>query len=375
MRIGFDAKRAYHNFSGLGNYSRDIIRHLVNQYPEHQYFVYSPKPNVKANVDFLNKENVFERLPKSTVDKAFKSIWRSVGLEKHLIKDKIDIYHGLSNEIPKRKSTLIKYVVTIHDLIFKRYPEIYKTADRKIYDAKFKYAANNSDLIIAISEQTKKDIIEFYDIDSNKIEVLYQTCHHNFKKAYNEKEKETIKSKYNLPDKYLLNVGTIESRKNLKSIIKALPLIEENIPLFVVGKKTDYYNEVLREIDNLKLTDRVHFLENISIDELPIIYQLASVFVYPSIFEGFGIPIIESLFSGTPVITSKNGCFPEAGGPNSIYVESTNENEIAVGIDKILANSTLSNEMINKGKEYAIKNFDDKKLSQQLVDIYQELLR
>ncbi len=375
MRIGFDAKRAYHNFSGLGNYSRDIIKHLINQFPEHDYFLYSPKPNQKAKLDFLGLNNVQERLPKTAFDKTFKSLWRSIGLEKHLLNDKIEIYHGLSNEIPKRKSKDIKYVVTIHDLIFKRFPEIYKAADRKIYDTKFKYAVNNADLIIAISEQTKRDIIEFYGIKSEKIKVLYQTCHHNFKKEYTVGEKEQVRVKFNLPDEFILNVGTIEKRKNLKTIVKSLALLNPTTSLVVVGKKTDYYQEVLKEIEMFGLTKRVHFLENVSIEELPLIYQLANVFVYPSIFEGFGIPIIEALYSGTPVISSKGGCFGEAGGEKSIYVDPKNENELAAAINKILTDKVLSDEMKEKGKTYATNMFDKKILSKQLMDIYLEMLR
>jgi len=255
-------------------------------------------------------------------------------------------------------------------LIFKRFPEIYKVADRKIYDTKFKYAVNNADLIIAISEQTKRDIIEFYGIKSEKIKVLYQTCHHNFKKEYTVEEKEQVRVKFNLPDEFVLNVGTIEKRKNLNTIVNSLALLNPTTLLVVVGKKTGYYQEVLKEIEKLGLMNRIHFLENVSIEELPMIYQLASVFVYPSIFEGFGIPIIEALYSVTPVISSKGGCFTEAGGENSIYVDPKNENELAAAINKILTDKVLSDKMKLKGRAYAVSMFDEKILSKQLMDIY-----
>ena len=159
MKIGFDAKRVYQNYTGLGNYSRDLVRNLLTYYPQHQYFFYAPKVVENERVAFLKTyDNVVIRTPKSSLHKTFKGIWRSIDLDKELTKDGIAIYHGLSNEIPKRvKESKVKHIVTIHDLIFKRFPDTYNAIDRNIYDRKFKYSALNSDKIIAISEQTKQD--------------------------------------------------------------------------------------------------------------------------------------------------------------------------------------------------------------------------
>lgn len=375
MKIGFDAKRAFQNFTGLGNYSRDLIKDIIEGYGENEYWLYAPKIlNHPVTKNFENRSNVKFLAPKTPIDKTFKSLWRSVNLEKDLKKDGIDIFHGLSNEIPVRKSnSSVKYVVTIHDLIFKRFPRNYKAIDRRIYNTKFKYACKKADKIIAISQQTKLDIVDFYGIQPSKIEVIYQTCHDNFKKDYSEEIKQHIKSKYELPDTFILNVGTIETRKNLNAIIQALPLMKNDVPLVVVGRSTRYMNFLNVQMQKLKINpNKILFLKNVSIEELPSIYQLASVFVYPSFFEGFGIPIIEALYSGTPVITSKGGCFPEAGGPDSIYVNPEGYQEIADKIDLVLSDSILANEMSEKGKLYAQK-FDSEKLAQEVMELYKQL--
>lgn len=377
MKIGFDAKRAYHNYTGLGNYSRDLIKNLLDTYPENEYVLYSPKLANNPRFKFIEgKDNIVVKYPETQFHKTFKGLWRSINLEKFLLNDGIELYHGLSNEIPRKrkfKQNQLKYVVTIHDLIFKRYPRTYRSIDRRIYNVKFKYAAKNSDLVIAISEQTKKDLVDFYKVDPNKIEVIYQTCHSNFRKKYTEEEVKAVKVKYNLPDQFLLNVGTIETRKNLHAILQAIPLMQNNIPIYVVGRKTKYFNFIKVQMQKLKIPEgRIRFLHNVSVDELPVFYQMASVFIYPSFFEGFGIPIIEALYSKTPVITTQGGCFPEAGGPDSVYVDTADFGELAKAIDNLLNNPEQMKLMGEKGWQYA-QRFNPDVLTRQLMNLYQSL--
>lgn len=375
MRIGFDAKRAYQNYTGLGNYSRDLLKSLMETANEHEYFLYAPKITNHPSVKFLaNYSNIKVSTPQSQLHKTFKGLWRSVNLEKHLLQDKIDVFHGLSNEIPiKGNDSKIKYVVTIHDLIFKRYPRNYKAIDRRIYNTKFKYACKNADRIIAISEQTKKDIIEFYGIDPKKISVIYQTCHENFKRVYSDEIRSHIRDKYDLPKEYILNVGTIETRKNLFGIIQAIQHMKNDLPIVVVGKKTKYFNFIKVQMQKLKIDpNRLIFLNNVSIEELPAIYQMANVFVYPSYFEGFGIPIIEALHSNVPVITSNGGCFTEAAGPQSKFIDPDDPEEIGAAIDEILANEELRKKMVSEGKSY-VARFEPNILTKQLLEVYNQL--
>ncbi len=371
MKIGFEAKRAFQNFTGLGNYVRFVIRTLSKNQLQNQYFLYAPKAVKNPRTNFLfDLQNVSI---KTAPIKFLKSYWRSKGVIKELIKDKIELFHGLSHEIPNGlKKAKIKSVVTIHDLIYLRYPQYFKWLDRKIYDFKFRLACKNADQIIAISEQTKRDIIHYFSVDSEKISVIYQGCDAIFSNEVSTVEKAKIKQKYNLADEFLLCVGSIENRKNQLLILKALSQTSSNINLVLVGKQTKYVHQINSYITENNLETRVQILSEVPFKDLPAIYQLAKIFVYPSKFEGFGIPILEALNSGVPVIAATGSCLEEAGGPNSIYISQDNEEELSKGILKVWDNESLQNEMILKGKEYALK-FSDEKIAKDLMQVYQNI--
>ncbi|SEB12912.1 glycosyltransferase family 4 protein [Pedobacter hartonius] len=373
MNIGFDGKRAANNLTGLGNYSRSLILQLSEFFHQNQYFVYTPKVKSAKQISSLfEKENIHPRLPKWGQPGFW---WRSVGLRSQLQKDDIAIYHGLSNEIPfGMHSGRPKTVVTIHDLIFLRLPRNYKYIDRTIYNFKSKYACKYADLIIAISEQTRRDIIELYQADPAKIEVVYQTCDDSFKELLPADFKETIRKKYRLPEKYILNVGTIEPRKNLLLIVRALVNVPQHVKLIVVGKKQAYATQVMAEIERLGLNERVTFLKDIPFSDLPAIYQLASVFVYPSFYEGFGIPVIEALYGGVPVIAATGSCLEEAGGPNSLYVDPDNASALTIAVNTVLKSPELAAHMREKGLAY-VQRFNTQPLALQLMKCYEQLAK
>ena len=370
MRIGFDAKRAFLNNTGLGNYSRDTIRVLSNYFADNKYFLYTPKAKENSRLSFLNSNsNTFVRTPKSLLNRALKSYWRSKSIVKDLFTNKIDIYHGLSHELPIGiEKTNIKTVVTIHDLIFIRYPHLFKAINRKIYYKKFKSACERADKIIAVSKQTKQDIIEFFNIPEERITVIYQGCNKVFQMTIADKKIKNTLLKYKLPASYLLYVGTIEERKNLLTLLKTLTDLP-NQKLVVIGNGKSYKIKCLRFISEYNLSDRVIFLSGLSIEEMSAVYQSAEIMIYPSIFEGFGIPILESLFSKTPVITSKGGCFSEAGGKYSKYINPISTAELKESILEIQKYPELKKEMQEEGLKYA-QNFKDDKVANNLMNVY-----
>lgn len=370
MNIGFDGKRATQNFTGLGNYGRYIIKTLARFYPQNQYSVYSPKPAVN-NQDFLSYPSVTFHHPENQLSSA---LWRSFGIVSDLKKSKTDLFHGLSNELPFGLNKAgIASVVTIHDLIFLRYPEYYPLIDRKIYDYKFRYAAGHANKIIAISEQTKRDIIHFFGTDESRIEVIYQNCNPSFLVKASEEEKQRIRDLYYLPERFLLNVGTIETRKNALLIVKALKKLSSDIKLVIVGRETPYTAQIKNYIKSNRLEERVYFLKNVPFSALPIIYQLAEIFIYPSEFEGFGIPILEALSSGIPVIGAKGSCLEEAGGPGSFYVSPKDSTELAEAINMIFYDDKQKKSMISSGNEH-LRQFSDDKIAEKLINLYKNLI-
>jgi glycosyltransferase involved in cell wall biosynthesis len=373
MIIAFDAKRAFFNNTGLGNYSRNTLHQLFTFYPEHHYWLYVPSKRFKNK--FTIPKEVRIATPNSWVGRLFPSYWRSLLINSQLMYEKPDIYHGLSNELPFGiTSTKIKTVVTIHDLIFKRFPQWYKPMDVKIYDRKFSYAAQHADMVIAVSQQTANDIEYYYNIPSERIRVLYQSCNPLFFNYLNKTDIDAVLSKYNLPSKYLLYVGTIEERKNLHRLIEALHIAKIDIPLVVIGRKTAYFtNNVLPLIEQYKIQSQLHFIENVENSSLPAIYQAAKLFIYPSLFEGFGIPILEAQASGTPVLTSTGSCFSEAGGPHSAYANPLDSSDIAQQLTLLLNDKERRISMIEKGRAYA-QQFNDKQCAENLMKVYEQLL-
>lgn len=371
ITIGYEAKRVFHNSTGLGNYSRDLIRILNQFYPKNHYLLYNPK--IKKRINFsVENSNIFEKTPIGFINTFFKNYWRQYAIISDLKRDKIEIFHGLSGELPFNLSqNNIKSVVTIHDLIFLKFPQFYSWFDRKIHFYKFKKAAIQANHIIAISEQTKKDIIDYFKIAPEKISVLYQGCSEAFKKQYPIELKEKVTTKYNLPKEFILNVGTIEERKNIFEVVKAIKNTE--IPLIIIGKKTKYSDTIETYLKEHQMENQVRFLSGISLEELAVIYQLATIFIYPSLYEGFGIPIIEALFSKTPVITSNVSCLPEAGGSDSAYINPKNSQEIKETILKLWNNIEKRKDMAEKGYIFAQK-FNDENIAHQMNDLYLKVL-
>jgi glycosyltransferase involved in cell wall biosynthesis len=242
-----------------------------------------------------------------------------------------------------------------------------------IYSTKLRYACKTADRIVAISQQTKNDLVSLLKVDPTKIEVIYQGCNQAFGVKQTEEKKASVKQKYQLPDQYILTVGTIEERKNLLLMVKALPAVHNDIPLVVVGKPTHYLEQVKSFVNTNGLGSRVIFLHQVTFADLPAVYQMADVFVYPSRYEGFGIPVLEALNSGVPVVAAKGSCLEEAGGKGSLYVSPDDHQALAESINLILANDALKQRMIDEGLEHA-NNFEDKKLADQLMNLYQATL-
>ncbi len=391
MKIAFDAKRAYQNATGLGNYSRTLISSLATFYPGHQYYLCAPKITDRFNTaSFSNIQNI---TPHGFPSSILKSAWRSNWVKKDLLAKNIDLYHGLSHEVPFGiNNTGIKSVVTIHDLIFERYPAQYNRLDVQIYRHKFKHACRHADKVIAISKQTKDDIIQFYKTPEEKIDICYQSCHPAFAVEVSKEEKNRVKELYNLPDQFFLYVGSIIERKNLLNICKALNQLKNNlnIPIIVIGDGSKYKHQVQQYVKENNLQNQVIFLSNnpslqsaksdIPSEKslqsfqsaIPAIYQQALCMIYPSVFEGFGIPVLEALWSRLPVITSNISCLPETGGDAAYYVDPLSVNEIAQAILQVSTNDTISKQMKEKGWQHAQK-FTPQKCAADVMQVYLRL--
>lgn len=370
MRIGFDAKRLFNNFTGLGNYSRFIVRALQAEFPENEYVLFTPA--AKARAETAPFQHAPFQLHTAGVPAVFRSYWRSVALARVAQETQVDVFHGLSNELPLRRAAGLPMVCSVHDLIFERYPELYSPIDRAIYRMKMQHVCRAADRIIAISAQTAADLQKFFDIEPHRIRIVHQGCAPMFYQTAATEHKRTIKQKYQLPEEFVLMVGTIEERKNAALVLRALAAMPTRVPVVLVGRQTSY-QKVLNEIIRSRQLERwVRFLK-VDYADLPAVYQLANAFAYPSRYEGFGIPIVEAIASGVPVVTTRGGVFAEAGGPDCWYVDPDQPEELAAAFAEVLAGGERVRARVQASGEH-IKKFSDAAVARDLMRVYQEVV-
>ena len=369
--IGYDAKRAVCNRTGIGNYSRALIECMASLYPRNKYILYSPKLKESTELSgLLEHDNVSLYTP-GALGRKFGSVWRSLELTRKLIADNVNVYHGLSNELPLNIARSgIPSVVTIHDVIWRRLPQNYSTVDRYIYDVKYKLSAQNATRIIAISQRTKEDIVNDFGVSPEKIDVIYQMCNPIFNVRAEASALESVKIKYNLPELYILSVGTIEYRKNQLLAVKSLLSLPEEVHLVLVGyPHKSYYKEIMAFIGKHHLEKRVKWLKDVPNSDLPALYSLARLSSYPSRYEGFGLPIVESLSVGTPVIAATGSCLEEAGGRGAIYVDPDNVEEYSEAAKTLIYDNYRYHKYADQGKDY-VRRFNAAQFAKGTMQTY-----
>lgn len=371
ITIGIDAKRIVRNGTGLGSYGRTLVNDLIRlgdaDMPLRLYAPDEGRDELRTQI--IGDGNVQFCYPEGHPSAIRKALWRSHGVVKDLVRDGVQVYHGLSGELPTgiRKAG-IKSVVTIHDLIFMRHPEYYHWIDTKIYEWKFRQVLREADRIIAISERTRQDILELGGQQyADRIQVIYQSFAPHFSTDISSEEKARVRERYKLPQRFILNVGTIERRKNLALAVEAVELLPQDIHLVAVGRQTSY-------VRDLPHSDRLHLLGGISNRELAAIYALAEAFVYPSRYEGFGIPIIEAIAAGLPVVACTGSCLEEAGGPYSRYVGPDDVIGMAEAIKMSLRGSRGRQDRIARSREY-IRRFEGNDVAAQVAQVYHDLMK
>ena len=372
MKIGFDAKRLFNNTSGLGNYSRTLVGSLAVEYPGDTHVLFTPKR--KLRVDFLPAENVRVETPRGMY-KLSGGLWRTVAIAGLCKRERLDIYHGLSHELPAGiEKTGVKSVVTMHDLIFMRHPELYGPVDAWIHTRKARYACRTADAVIAISRQTRDDVVELLGVPPEKVHVVYQGINEAaFSREIPHDEVERELAAFALPEKFILCVGTVERRKNQMVLLKALARTPE-ANLVIVGRKSGgYYRELDEFAKSNGLSDRVRFLSGVTDRQLACLYKKCLFVAYMSIYEGFGLPIVEALGNGRAVLTSSGGCFSEAAGKGALYAPCADDVAVASAMSRLWNDGQLRKTLAEAGKEH-IKAFSGGVPAVKVHGLYESLL-
>ena len=369
-KISLEVQWAVGKKTGVGWYIFNIVKGLVqnnkNDYTA-EFINFMNRHNVKEqiNYDVKIKQNKF--IPYKVYDILTQKLKIS---HNFLLGTKSDIYHFFNFTIPKNIKG--KVINTIYDTVFISAPET--MGDRKELE-EYKYGAQKSDLIITISESAKNDIIKNLGVTEDKIEIVHPGIDlENYSQKYEKEELERIRKKYNLPSEYILYLGTIEPRKNIERIIKAFikykEKVDDDLKFVIVGKKGWKYENIMKLIESMG-TDIIITGYIDEEDKIPI-YKLAQFFVFPSLYEGFGMPVLEAMAAGVPVVTSNVSSLPEVAGNAAILVDPLSEDEILEAYKKILSDKQLQREMIEKGLEQA-KKFQWKKSVEVLEKVYEKM--
>lgn len=352
MKIGFDAKRYFQNSTGLGNYSRWLVDGLASLNTLDIHLYHPNELSQKIELPIHQPSRFIKKVP---------SLWRTRFVCSRLESDGMHVFHGLSNELPFGiHKTTIKSIVTIHDLIHKRYPSYYSAIDKIIYNRKVYYAQKHADIIVTPSEQTKTDIIEFYDTDPAKIKVIPLSV---------SSKKIAIANK-TTNKKYILCVSSFDKRKNLLNLVKAFESIPGNdFELVLAGKKGDTSDEIIQYLSQSKSQVKVIF--NVPQKQLEELYTNSTFCVYPSEFEGFGIPILEAFSYGKTVATSNTSSMPEVGGEAAMYFDPLSTENIASVLQMLMRIEDRVPLVSRITKQ--LEKFDSLKLLRQYEDLYKSL--
>ncbi len=382
MRIIVDGKPLLGKRAGIGKYTYNLLQGLSQLDHKNEYFLYGVN-------NLLNRTRLHQLSDPMEFDQAlsnlivripfpFKKMVQfitSTIAQKTIKQMRADLfwatnYLGIIHDS-------FKTIITIHDMAYKYYPEnihptMYKYLSRNLYDH-----AQRAHAIIADSECTKRDVMKFLEIPSEKIQVIYSGVNSMFRPIHDTSILNRIRRKYHLPSKIILFVGTLEPRKNIVGLIQAykelIRDLKSNYSLVIVGGKGWAYKDIFKTVGDLKIKDRIVFTGYVPDEDLPAIYNLGDVFVYPSFYEGFGMPVVEAMACGVPVITSNLSSLPEVGGDAVLYVSPGQTEEIAHTIKSILTDEKLRVSLKEKGLIRS-KSFTWENAARQVLKVFDTVM-
>ncbi len=357
-RFGYNKDTGLPNRVGSSVYCFELLTNLAKLDKENNYEIYMPQSPTND-------------LPKATDKWRYtvlpsRKMWTITSLSLNLLKNRsLDVFFTPTHYLPIFSPK--KSVVSILDVSYIYFPQLFKKKDLIQLKKWTKYSARKSEKILTISESSKSDIIKEYGVSGNKIEVIYPGINTSLP-VNNKLKMEDLEKKFGIKNKYILFVGTLQPRKNIERLIEAYSKIETDVSLVIVGRRGWQFEEILNAPEKYNVKDKVLFLENVSDEDLPAIYRNAEFFILPSLYEGFGIPVLEAMSYETPVITSNVSSLPEVGGDAALYVDPNDADDIANKMKKLLGDNNLKKQLIEKGKKQ-VEKFSWEKSARQTLEV------
>ncbi len=372
MPIYLDVSAAVHAKGGIGRYAASLAQALISLYPERFALFYNQTKGARPPAGL-------EGVPARTIKAGYKP-WRMMVWVGHLVGAGFDrlvpeaeLFHATEHLLPPLRR--VPTVLTVHDMIFRLFPQYQKRLNYWYLNMTMPLYCRRAEAIITVSECSKRDIVRAYGLDAAKVTVIYEAASPGFVPLPHAVVEEA-RLRLGLPDRFLLHVGTIEPRKNLIGLIEALQRLRDQeltIPLVVVGGRGWLYDEFFRRLEALPIRDSVHFLGYVSDDDLPLVYNAATALIMPSVYEGFGLPVLEAMACGAPVLCSGVSSLPEIAGAAACYFDPGNDEEMAAAIRTVWLDAELREEMRKKGLDRA-KEFSWKRAAQETMSLYTDLL-
>lgn len=375
MRIGIDCRMFSSSFTGIGRYTFELVENLQRLSPIHEYVLFFNEP------EFSAYEPKAPNFKKVLVKAKHYSLAEQTTFLKALNKENLDLMHFTHFNAPIRYRK--PFIVTIHDLTHTLFPGRKMTSFpyRFAYKMVVKNAVRHARRIIAVSKNTKDDIVKILKIDPSKIDVIYEGVNDEFRK-FNPDELEDaqkiLEEKYGISKPFLLYTGVHRYHKNLPRLIEAFKILTENrkdLSLVITGKKDPLYPEAEKLTKDFGLEDKVIFTGLIPEEDIIALYNLSSVYVFPSLYEGFGLPLLEAFACGAPVAASNVSSIPEvaghdkAGSPNVLFFDPLSPTDIAEKIEQILLDQSLAKKLTANGLS-RVKDFSWEKMAKEILAIY-----
>jgi glycosyltransferase involved in cell wall biosynthesis len=367
MQIGINASKIFDVHTGVGRYTSNLCRSILKMGSKDDYYLYAP--GRMGNVIITDLETPMVAKHNSTL----RILWEQIVLPIYSRKDRLDLFHYTDHAlslIHRVRPTII----TVHDIAYIRFPNLLNKS-RRIYKKNIlKISIRKADIIVADSHSTKRDIIEYFGVEDEKIKVVHLGVESRFRPIENVEE---YRLRNNLPSKMILNVGTLEPRKNVVTLIKAFKELRgkgfEDYKLVIAGDKGWLYEQIFKEVEHSGLKQEILFRGVVSDEDLPMLYNCAGIFVYPSLYEGFGLPPLEAMACGIPVITSNTSSLPEVIGDVGIMVDPTDDKSLSDAMYSVLTDKELWQHMSNNGLQRS-KIFTWEKAAKEILEIYDEVL-
>ncbi|NIM91040.1 MAG: glycosyltransferase [Candidatus Aminicenantes bacterium] len=376
MRIGFDVRPFLKRETGVGIYCRNLLSHLAQIDRANEYFLFSSSLKDKFSPQkippFPNKEFHHFRFPVRLINLFwYRLSWPPLD---YFFKTNLDLAHSPTPLILPTKG---KKIVTVYDLFFLDFPLLTDRETRKNFTVRIKDSLLKADGVIAISEFTRNQLLERFPLDEKKVKTIYLGLDPEFHTEVSAAEEEEVRKKFSLPPSFIFFVGAMEPRKNLLRLIEALKITHEKhqkTPLVIVGREGLDYRNLEKKISQLKLQDWVRMMGYLPDEEVKIFYRLASVFAFPSLCEGFGLPVIEAMARGLPVATSKTSALPEVGQDAALYFHPEDPEDIADKLIQALEDEELRQTLKERGKKRAL-DFDWHTTAAETLSFYEQLFR